>query len=77
MVADRDGSNQRRLFPAADQPGVRRVNSGFSANALTWSPDARFIALIYQGNLWLVEIPSGAGHQITFDGGASHPVWTG
>ena len=56
---------------------MRRVNSGFSANALTWSPDARFIALIYQGNLWLVENPSGAGHQITFDGGASHPVWTG
>ena len=77
IVADGDGSNQRRLFPATGQPGVRRTNSGFSAKALTWSPDARFLAFIYQGNLWLVEILSGAAHQITFDGGASRPVWTG
>lgn len=77
IVADRDGSNQRRLFPATGQPGLRRTNSGFSANALTWSPDARFLALIYQGNLWLVEILSDAANQITFDGGASRPVWTG
>ena len=77
MVADRDGSNQRRLFPAAGHPGIRRSNSGFSDQSITWSPDARFIALIYQGNLWLIEIQSGVGHQITFDGGASHPVWNG
>lgn len=77
MIADRDGSNQRQLFPAAGEPGIRKSNSGFSAQAITWSPDASTIALIYQGNLWLVEIESGAGDQITFDGGASRPVWTG
>ena len=77
IVADRDGSNQRLLFPAPGQPGIRRTNSGFSAQALTWSPDGRLIALIHQGNLWLVEVQSSAAHQITFDGGASRPVWTG
>ena len=77
MIADRDGSNERRLFPPENQPGIRSSDSGLNRQDLAWSPDARFIALIYQGDLWLVEVESGAGHQITFDGGATHPVWTG
>jgi hypothetical protein len=43
---------------------------------LAWSPDARQIALIYQGNLWVVDAESQVAHQLTLDGGASHPVWT-
>lgn len=68
MIADRDGSNARRLFPDANQPGITQRD-------FVWSPDGDQIALIYQGNLWIVEVGSGVAHQLTLDGGASRPVW--
>lgn len=69
IVADRDGSNVRRLFPAEGQPGVT------APQEMAWSPDGRQIALIYQGNLWIVDVESGVANQLTLDGGASKPVW--
>lgn len=77
VIADRDGSNQRALFPPRDAPGIRKNGFGLSVRDFVWSPDARHIALIYQGDLWLVEVASGAAFQLTFDGGSSNPVWTG
>ena len=77
MLADRDGSNQRLLFPPAGRPGIRKSDFGLSARDFTWSPDASHIALIYQGDLWLVEVENGAAFQLTFDGGSSNPIWTG
>lgn len=76
MLADRDGSNRRRLFPPAGERGIRKNNFGSSARDFVWSPDGRFIALIYDGNLWLVEVETEAAHQVTFDGQSSNPVWT-
>lgn len=76
MVADRDGSNQRRLFPQVDEPGIRRHNFGSRTREFVWSPDAQFIALIYEGNLWLIDVESAERYQITFDGQTSNPVWT-
>ena len=76
IVADRDGSNQRKLFPPAGQPGIRSSDFGLSAQDLAWSPDSLHIAVIYLGDLWLVEVATGIGRQITFDGGATNPVWT-
>lgn len=70
VVADRDGSNARVIFPAA---GQQALNSNAS---ITWSPDGMQIAFIYQGNLWLVDVASGASHQLTLDGNASQPIWT-
>ncbi len=70
IVADRDGSNAHRLFPATGQPGLTAPQN------LAWSPDGHQIALIYQGNLWTVDVESGVAHQLTLDGGASNPVWT-
>ncbi len=70
VVADRDGSNARIIFPAADQ---QSLNSDAS---ITWSPDGTQLAFIYQGNLWLVDVASGAAHQLTLDGNASQPIWT-
>ena len=77
IIADRDGSNQRSIFPSADRPGIRKRDFGLTATDMTWSPDAQFIAVTYLGDIWLVHIATGASHQITFDGGASNPVWTG
>lgn len=70
MVADRDGSNARQVFPPPGQSGLNAPQN------LAWSPDAHQIALIYQGNLWLVDVESGVAHQLTLDGGASSPVWS-
>lgn len=71
ILADRDGSNARRLFPEQSQ------QPGLTAQEFTWSPEGNQIAFIYQGNLWVVEIETGAAHQLTLDGGASQPVWAG
>ncbi len=68
IVADRDGSNQRVLFPDAGQPGLTQRD-------FVWSPDGRQIAVIYQGNLWIVDVESRVANQLTLDGGASKPVW--
>lgn len=76
VVADRDGSNQKVIFPDADQPGIRRSDFGLTATDMSWSPDSRHIAVVYLGDIWLVDIESGQGRQISFDGGASNPVWT-
>jgi hypothetical protein len=70
IVADRDGSNARRIFPPNGQPGLNAPQN------LAWSPDARQIAMVYQGNLWIVDVESQVAHQLTLDSGASNPVWT-
>ncbi len=73
IVADRDGSNARIIFPPDDdQPGLTEASF---AQHFTWSPDGRQIALIYLGNLWVVDVDTGNAYQITQDGNASKPVW--
>ena len=76
MLADRDGSNQRRLFPAPGERGIRKNDFASMARDFVWSPDGRFIALIYEGDLWLIDLDAAASHQVTFDGQSSNPVWT-
>ncbi len=67
VVMDRDGSNQRALFPAEGQPGLE-------PQQVYWSPEVApgasgyWIAYLYQGNLWLVDSATGAAFQLTGDG---------
>lgn len=75
VVSDRDGSNTRVIFPRSDQPGITTRAFGLAAQDFSWSPDGRQIAFIYQGNLWIIDVETVVSHQLTFDGGASHPVW--
>lgn len=70
IVADRDGSNARKVFPPQGQPGLTAPQN------LAWSPDAQQIAVIYRGNLWIVDVVTQVANQLTLDGGASNPVWT-
>ncbi len=74
IVADRDGSNPRRIFPPEGRPGIRPFNET-QPSEFVWSPSGTHIAVIYQGNLWIVEVSSGVTQQITIDGQASHPRW--
>ena len=74
VVMDRDGSNRRTVFPANDAPGLE-------PQALAWAPDiiegqsGNFIALMYQGNLWLVDSGNGQAYQVTGDGLVSRIDW--
>jgi hypothetical protein len=67
MVMDRDGSNLKRLFPGEG-------GQGLSPHQFYWLPWYSienypfYIALIYQGDLWLVDADSGEAHQLTGDG---------
>jgi resuscitation-promoting factor RpfB len=74
VVMDRDGSNRRTIFPANDAPGLE-------PQTLAWAPDiiegqsGNFIALIYQGNLWLVDSGNGQAFQVTGDGLVTRIDW--
>jgi Tol biopolymer transport system component len=76
VIADRDGSNARAIFPGPGQAGITGQQSIFHNYEFAWSPDGNQIAFIYQGNLWIVEIATGITHQLTVDGAASSPIWT-
>jgi hypothetical protein len=63
VVDEADGGNPRSLFPPAGAPGLQ-------PQWIAWSPAGEggtYIAFIYQGNLWLVDVDSGAAAQITGD----------
>lgn len=67
VVMDRDGSNRRVLFPEEGSPGL-------DPQTPLWSPApgsdgaGELLAVIYQGNLYLVDVASGSAHQVTGDG---------
>jgi resuscitation-promoting factor RpfB len=73
IVMDRDGSNRRIAFPSADEPGLSPGDLDYKG--FVWSPNGREIALIYQGNLFLVDVITGLKQQITQDGQAGSPRW--
>lgn len=74
MVMDRDGSESRALFPPADAGGIE-------PQLPIWSPGplegqvGDFIAIVHQGNLWLVDSESGVSYQVTGDGLISRIDW--
>ncbi len=74
VVMDRDGSNRRTIFPANDAPGLEPQTPA-------WAPDAiegqsgDFIAVVYQGNLWLVDSGNGQTYQVTGDGLVTRLDW--
>ena len=72
-IMDRDGSNNRVLFPAEDQQGLE-------AQQVAWSPaafpnGALWLAAQYQGNIWLVDSATGNAQAITGDGLISRLDW--
>ncbi len=74
VVMDTDGSNRRTIFPANDAPGLEPQTP-------VWAPDAingqsgDFIAVIYQGNLWLVDSGNSQAYQVTGDGLVTRIDW--
>lgn len=74
VVMDRDGSNRRTIFPAEDAPGLE-------PQIPVWAPapiegqSGDFLAVVYQGNLWLVDSGSGEPYQVTGDGLVTRIDW--
>jgi hypothetical protein len=74
MVMDRDGSNQRSLFPAEGEPGLEPQQVVWSPQAVD-GDDNLLLAVIYQGNMWLVNTETGKAQQITGDGLTRRMTW--
>ncbi len=72
-IMDRDGSNRQVIFPAEDRQGLE-------AQRVIWSPKVfdnnhAWLAVINQGNLWLVDSENGEAQAITGDGLISRIDW--
>jgi hypothetical protein len=73
FICDRDGSNNRLVFPEEGAVGLE-------PQELFWAPEQtnfqdQLLALIYQGNLWLVNTSTLEATQITGDGLSSRIDW--
>jgi len=73
-VMDRDGSNRQVLFPAQDAAGLEPQRVVWSPTAMG-DPPAAYIAVVYQGNIWLINSVSGQAQQVTGDGLTSRLDW--
>jgi resuscitation-promoting factor RpfB len=74
VVMDRDGSNRNVLFPPEG-------SAGLAPQSPIWAPapleegQGDYLALVYQGNLWLIDEETGRSHQVTGDGLVSKIDW--
>jgi resuscitation-promoting factor RpfB len=72
-IMDQDGSNRIKVFPPEGAPGL-------DPQKVVWQPVSTEnsmlrISLIYQGNLWLLDIDSNRSYQLTGDGSISAIDW--
>jgi hypothetical protein len=74
VVMDRDGSNRRTIFPANDAPGLEPQTPVWAPEAIS-GQSGDFIAVIYQGNLWLVDSGNSQAYQVTGDGLVTRIDW--
>lgn len=74
VVMDRDGSNRRTIFPADDAPGLEPQTLAWAPNVIE-GQSGDFLALVYQGNLWLLDSGNGQAYQVTGDGLVTRVDW--
>jgi hypothetical protein len=75
-LADRDGSNRTEIFPPSGVAGLdpQRDWGAWSPEPLVgW--DQLALAVVYQGNIWIVDTGSGDNWQITGDGRINRLEW--
>ena len=75
-IIDRDGSNWEEVFPSKDMPGMEPTGHWGA-----WSPDAldstgNFgLAVLYKGDIWIIDPFTKESHQITGDGRITRIDW--
>jgi len=74
VIMDRDGSNRRSVFPDAGSPGMVPQTPVWAPSPLSYE-EGDFLAVIYQGNMWLIDAATNKGHQVTGDGLTQKIVW--
>ena len=67
-LMDRDGGNKAQIFPITNEDGLMLVQ-------VAWSPDARQIIAVRDGDLWLYDLTSAHWSQLTANGASSLPRW--
>jgi hypothetical protein len=72
VLTDRDGSNPRTLFPGPSRPGIRPLEDG---SDIAWSPAGGQIAVVYQGDIHIIDAETGSATVVTVVGNAQHPRW--
>ena len=76
VVMDRDGSNRRELFPPTEAKGIEPSQDWGKWSPAPMGENGNFtIALLYQGNIWLVDSITGESWQVTGDGLISRIIW--
>lgn len=65
VLADQDGSNQTIIFPHEGATGIEPQQIKWLVDPVN---NANYIALIYQGNLWMIHLEDLSFTQITGDG---------
>jgi len=76
VIMDRDGSNQRTIFPAQDKPGITPSRGwGAWSPILSVSSESYPLAVIYEGNIWILDPDNDAAWQVTGDGGVQRLDW--
>jgi hypothetical protein len=73
-IIDRDGSNQKYLFPEEGAVGLTPQHVAWSPESMSSEGDYA-IAFIYNGNIWTVDSTSGLAQQITGDGLTTQVDW--
>ncbi|MFQ6101296.1 MAG: G5 domain-containing protein [Anaerolineae bacterium] len=67
-LMDRDGSDRRLLFPPAEEIGLEYPE-------IAWGPGGDCLIVLYQGNLYLIQLTDGEVHQLTDEGGVTAVRW--
>ena len=74
IIMDRDGSNKREVFPNPGSPGITPQKIKWAPSAIS-AEEGDFAALIYQGNIWLIDASTGIVQQVTGDGTIQKIDW--
>lgn len=82
VVMDRDGSNRKVIFPPEGSPGIiPQANLlDIEPQSPVWAPDisttdVEYIAILYQGDIWLIDSAGGFSQQVTGDGLIERMDW--
>ena len=67
-LMDRDGSNRVLLFPPEGEPGIQ-------PQSVAWSPEGERLAVVYRGDLYLVDPATAVAQRITGDGQTTAYDW--